>query len=192
MPPPPSDRFDDISASPGRVGAHRAENPRVLAWTTLLWASVATIVLIVVGIFASLVFQGQIVLFPAPAPTVSASPAAPAVVDTSFTVLVLNGTPEEGQATLVKDELLANGWAEDNVLAGNAGDRAFPLTTVYYAEAEAEGAARGLAGLIGASEVVLDPEYPLPGTPATQLTVVLGMDRVEADPAVDPPEPAEE
>lgn len=174
------------------MGAHRAENPRVLAWTTLLWASVATIVLIVVGIFASLVFQGQIVLFPAPAPTVSASPAAPAVVDTSFTVLVLNGTPEEGQATLVKDELLANGWAEDNVLAGNAGDRAFPLTTVYYAEAEAEGAARGLAGLIGASEVVLDPEYPLPGTPATQLTVVLGMDRVEADPAVDPPEPAEE
>jgi hypothetical protein len=153
----------------------------VRGWTTFLWALAATIVLFGVGIFANLIWQGKIVLFPEPAPSISVIPTAPAVVDTSYTVLVLNGTPEEGQATLVKDELVANGWAEGNVLAGNAGDRAFPATTVYYAAPEAEGAARGLAGVIGATEVVLDPEYPLPGTPATQLTVVLGLDRVAGE-----------
>lgn len=179
VPTPTRDRFDDITASPGRVGAHRAENPRVKGWTTFLWALAATIVLVVLGIFASMIWQGKIVLFPTPAPSVTVIPTAEPVVDTSYTVLVLNGTPEEGQATLVKDELVANGWPEDGVLAGNAGDRAFPVTTVYYAAPEAEGAARGLAGVIGATEVVLDPEYPLPGTPATQLTVVLGLDRIE-------------
>ncbi len=102
-------------------------------WTTLAWALAATVVLVVVGIFASMIWQGKIVLFPTPAPSISVIPTAEPVVDTSYTVLVLNGTPEEGQATLAKDELVANGWPEANVLAGNAGDRAFPLTTVYYA-----------------------------------------------------------
>ena len=179
VPTPPRDRFDDITASPDRRGAHRAENPRVRGWTTFVWALAATAVLVVVGIFGSMIWQGKIVLFPTPAPTVAVIPTAEPVVDTSYTVLVLNGTPEEGQATLAKDELVANGWPEGNVLAGNAGERAFPLTTVYYAAPEAEGAARGLAGVIGATEVVLDPEYPLPGTPVTQLTVVLGLDRIE-------------
>jgi hypothetical protein len=151
----------------------------VRGWTTLAWALAATVVLVVVGIFASMIWQGKIVLFPTPAPSISIVPTAEPVVDTSYTVLVLNGTPEEGQATLAKDELVANGWPEANVLAGNAGNRAFPVTTVYYAAPEAEGPARGLADLIGATEIALDPDYPLPGTPATQLTVVLGLDRIE-------------
>ena len=45
------DRFDDVPDSLGRVGAHRAENPRMRAGAVLLWSAVATIILIVLGIF---------------------------------------------------------------------------------------------------------------------------------------------
>jgi hypothetical protein len=105
------------------------------------------------------------------------------VVDTSYSVLVLNGTPQDGLATQLKDELVGQGWTESNVIASNAGDREFATTTVYYAAPEAEAAARGLADLIGAADVILDAEYPLPGTAATQLTVVIGLDRATEAPA---------
>jgi hypothetical protein len=183
VPTPPKDRFDDLPPSAGRVGAHRAENPRVRGWVVFLWALVATIVLVAAGIFATLVGQGRIVLFPEPVPTVAPAPTVAPVVDTSYSVLVLNGTPQDGLATQLKDELVGQGWTESNVIASNAGDREFATTTVYYAAPEAEAAARGLADLIGAADVILDPEYPLPGTAATQLTVVIGLDRATEAPA---------
>ena len=46
----PRDRFDDLPASGGRVGAHRAENPRMRGGVVLLWAALATVVLIAVGL----------------------------------------------------------------------------------------------------------------------------------------------
>lgn len=179
MPNVARDRFDDIPSSPHRVGAHRAENPRPRGWTTFLWALAATIVLVGIGIVASLIGSGRLTLFPAPAPGPSATSEVQPVVDTSYFVLVLNGTPEDGLATQVKDSLLVHGWAEQDVSASNAGDRAFPLTTVFYTAPDAEAAARGLAELVGATVVELDPDYPLPGTPETQLTVVLGTDQLE-------------
>lgn len=187
MPNPPRDRFDDIPPSPHRVGAHRAENPRVRGVTTFLWALGATIVLVAVGIVGSLIVRGDIDLFPEPAPTIVPTETPEAVVDTSYSVLILNGTPEAGLATQTKDLLLTEGWTEDTVIASNASSRDFPETIVYYTTEEAESAARGLAGLIGADRVTLDPEYPLPGTPATQLTVVLGTDLLPTpDPTTTP------
>lgn len=187
MPTAPRDRFDDIPASPQRVGAHRAENPRVKGWVVFLWALAATVVLVVAGIFASLVSDGTIALFPEEIPTVSATPVVEPVVDTTYSVLVLNGTPQEGLATQVKDSLLAQGWTETNVIASNASDREYPTTTVYYAAAEAEAAALGLAELVGAGAVEYDPDYPLPGTSTTQLTVVIGTDSLAAEtPAATP------
>lgn len=185
MPSPARDRFDDISPSVGRVGAHRAENPRVRGWTTLLWAILATAVLVVVGILASLAAQGRLALFPEALPTPVVTASVVPVVDTSYSVLVLNGTPQDGLATDLKNELVAAGWTDSLVIASNASDRAFANTTVWYAAADAEAAALGLAELIGGAEVVFDPEYPLPGTPATQLTVLIGVDRAAT------PEPAE-
>jgi len=182
---PPRDRFDDIPPSPHRVGAHRAENPRVRGWTTFLWALAATVVLVAVGIVGSLIVQGKISLFPEPVPTVAPTPTVEPVIDTSYSVLILNGTPEAGLATQAKDTLLTQGWTESLVTASNAANREFPVTTVYYPVAEAEAAARGLAGLLGATAVELDPDYPLPGTPATQLTVVLGTDLL-AEPEATP------
>ncbi|MDX2375938.1 LytR C-terminal domain-containing protein [Microbacterium sp. LRZ72] len=179
MPAAPKDRFDDIPHSRGRVGAHRAENPRVGGWTTFFWAVGAAAVLMVVGVFATLIADGRIELFPAAVETAAPVETVPPVVDTSYSVLVLNGTPEEGVASEVKEALVAEGWTDGAVVASNASDREYPETTVYYAAEEAEGAARGLAGIVGASEVVLNADYPLPDTSATQLTVVVGVDSVE-------------
>lgn len=169
----PRDRFDDLPRVAGRVGAHRAENPRMRAGVVLLWAIVATIVLIGVGIFGSLIASGRVTLFPSPTPTAEPTAEIVPVVDTSYTVLVLNATDEQGLATQMKDTLLSNGWAEQNVTAGGAGGT-FETTTVYYASEDAYPAALGLAEIVGATEVQFDPDYPLPGTAATQLTVVLG------------------
>lgn len=173
----PRDRFDDLSAASGRVGAHRAENPRLRVGGILAWAIAATVVLIGLGIFGSLIASGKIVLFPTAEATVSATPTITPVVDTSYTVLVLNATDEQGLATQVKDSLLSQGWSEQNVSASNAGST-FEATTVYYASEDAYAAALGLAELVGASEVTYDPDYPLTGTSATQLTVVLGTDQL--------------
>jgi hypothetical protein len=183
----PRDRFDDLpEESTGRVGAHRAENPRMRGWVVLLWALLATAVLMTVGIFGTLIAQGRIVLVPEPEPTVEPTPVVTPVVDTSFSVLVLNATPESGLATRVKDEIVAAGWAADTVTAGEAGSNDFPETTVYYAFPADEAAAAGLADVIGGARVAMDATYQPPDDPDTpddesqtkQLVVVLGLDRV--------------
>ena len=38
---PTKDRFDDLPADRGRVGAHRAENPRIRGGLVLLWSVIA-------------------------------------------------------------------------------------------------------------------------------------------------------
>nr|WP_246301313.1 LytR C-terminal domain-containing protein [Microbacterium immunditiarum] len=139
-----------------------------------------------VGIFGTLVAQGRIVLAPEPEPTVEPTPVVTPVVDTSFSVLVLNATPESGLATRTKDEIVAAGWAADAVTAGEAGADDFPETTVYYAFPADEAAAAGLADVIGGARVAMDATYQPPDDPNTpddesqtkQLVVVLGLDRV--------------
>ena len=49
-----------------RVGAHRAENPRMRGWVVLLWAALATVVLIAIGIFGTLLASGRIDFAPTP------------------------------------------------------------------------------------------------------------------------------
>ncbi|HEX5728022.1 MAG TPA: LytR family transcriptional regulator, partial [Microbacterium sp.] len=99
----PRDRFDDLPADVGRVGAHRAENPRMRGWVVFLWAALATIVLVALGIFGTLLVTGRVALFPTPEPTVAPLPIVTPVVDTTYEVLVLNATPEPGLATQMKD-----------------------------------------------------------------------------------------
>ncbi len=178
VPQPLRDRFDDIAPSRGRVGAHRAENPRARPWTVFLWAAAATVVFVVVGVVGLMVSDGRIPLFPEAAPTIAPpQPSTEPVLDMSYSVLVLNGTPGEGLATQMKDQLVQQQWAEQLVIAGNASDREFETTTVYYAVPEALPAALGLAELVGGAAVEEDPGYPFEGTPANQLTLVLGLDR---------------
>lgn len=149
-------------------------------WVAFVTAAATTIVIITVGVVGLMISDGRIPLFPETQPTVAPLPSAEPVLDMSYNVLVLNGTPEEGLATRMKDELVQQQWAEDLILAGNASDREFAETTVYYAAPEALPAALGLAELIGGAAVEEDAGYPIEGTPATQLTLVLGLDRLTA------------
>ena len=149
-------------------------------WVVLLWAALATIVLIVVGIFGTLLASGRIELFPTPSPSVTPVPTVTAVVDTSYQVLILNATPQDGLATQLKDVLVASGWPIDNVLASEAGADDFPETTVYYLNPDDEAAAAGLAGLIGGANVEQSDAYPPSNPEAPQLTIVIGADRTDA------------
>ena len=85
----PRDRFDDLPDPTGRVGAHRAENPRLRGWIIFLWAAIATLVLIIAGIFATLVVSGRISLGPdaepTPTPTASATRPTPPAPTSSAT-----------------------------------------------------------------------------------------------------------
>lgn len=175
----PRDRFDDIPSSRGRVGAHRAENPRIRGWVVFLWALVATIVLVTVGIFGTLVASGRVTLFPTPTPSATPTPTVTPVLDTTYSVLVLNATGQSGLATQTKDVIVAAGWDPTKVLASEAGQDDFPVTTVYYPYPEAQSAAAGLADAIGGARIQLSDVYQPEGQPdAAQLAVVLGLDRV--------------
>lgn len=183
------DRFDDLPEGSGRVGAHRAENPRLRPGVIVLWALVATILLVGIGIFGSLIASGRITLIPAATPTPTATVVTEAVVDTSFAVNVLNATGESGLATAMTDQIVAAGWSADTVLPSQAGVSDFPETTVYYAFPSDEGAARGLAEVIGGADVALSDVYQPVDDAATGdvdesqsklLTVVIGLDRTAA------------
>lgn len=151
------------------------------AWVVLLWAALATIVLVAVGIFGTLLASGRVVLFPTPTPTIAPAPVVTPVVDTSIPVLVLNATPESGLATQLKDVITAAGWPIDSVNAGDAGSQDFAETTVYYAFPEDEAAALGLAQVIGGAQTAQTDLYQNPENPeAKQLTVVIGLDRTAA------------
>lgn len=152
--------------------------------TVLLWAVLATVVLIAVGIFGTLLASGRVELFPTPDPTVAPAPEVTPVVDTSYDVLILNATPEGGLATRTKDVVVAAGWADDAVNAGEAGSQDFPTTTVYYLDPADQPAALGLAEVIGGAEVAQSDVYQPPTPEQRQLTIVIGLDGM-----TDPPSP---
>ncbi|MGA7148438.1 MAG: LytR C-terminal domain-containing protein [Microbacterium sp.] len=175
----PRDRFDDLP-DVDRVGAHRAENPRMRGWVVLLWAALATVVLIAVGIFGTLLVSGRIELFPTPAPTAESTPEVVPVIDQTYAVQILNATPEQGLATQLKDQVVVAGWAPESVLAGGAGSQDFPETTVFYLNPEDEAAAAGLAQVIGGAQIEQSDVYQPVDPAAKQLTIVIGLDRTAA------------
>ena len=180
----PKDRFDQLPAGSGRVGAHRAENPRMRAWVVLVWAALATVVLVAAGIFGTLVLTGRVTLSPEPEATAPAPVVVTPQLDTTYDVLVLNATPEAGLASRTRDDIIAAGWPADLVLAGDAGSDDFATTTVYYPFPTDEAAALALADVIGGAQVVQSEVYqPVDDPESRQLAVVLGLDRVaDAEP----------
>ena len=188
MPESARDRFDVIPHSQGRVGAHRAENPGMHAWFVLLWAAVATVVLIGVGIFGAMVAMDKISFGSAPVPTASPTPTAtkPAL-DTSYAVFVLNGTTATGFATATRDTLVNAGFPGAAVAAADADKQDFTTTTVYYQTPADKPGAEALAALIGATKVAQSDVYANDVVPdQKQLTVVLGLDLAKNAPTAEP------
>lgn len=152
-------------------------------WVVLLWALVSALVIIIVGIFVSLMLMGRITLFSAAEPSGQPVPEMQGAVDTSYSVLVLNATPEEGLDAQLRDTLLNNGWSADAVSYGAAGQQDFSETTVYYVAEADELAAIGLAEVIGGAQVEQNDFYADPNDPEQkQLVVVIGLDRSSVQP----------
>lgn len=152
-------------------------------WVVLLWSTAAALVLIVGGIFLSLVVMGRIELFPQAEPDAVATPVIEAAIDPSYRVLILNGTAEDGLDADVRAVLLQNGWADDMVLASAGSTTDFETTTVYYVVEADKPAAEGVADLIGGATVTQSDFYAgLNDSDSPQLTVVLGLDRTTAAP----------
>ena len=182
----PKDRFDHLPHSSERVGAHRAPAKKGRGWVAFWWALAATVVLIGIGV-AVLAGLNNRLTFEMPgtskaagtaAPTAPATETPPAVVptvDPGLTVTVLNGTPGDGVAAAVGDVLTADGWTVGAL--SNASTEDVPTTTVYYADATLEGAARGVAGSLPGSVVLLASDFAESGA---DLTVVVGNDYVPA------------
>ncbi|WP_345751950.1 LytR C-terminal domain-containing protein [Microbacterium rhizophilus] len=173
----PRDRFDDVPRQAARVGAHRAEQPRTPRGVVLLWAALATVVLTIAGIIGFLVLSQRADELPSQP---QSQPTVTPVVDTTYTVLVLNGTGTAGVAEEVAGRLVAAGWAEDKVVPSDSSATDFPQTTVYYAAPEEEAAALGVAQAIGGARTEQSDQYSTPGDEEQELAVVVGLDRVSA------------
>lgn len=144
-------------------------------WVVLLWSFVAALVLVIAGIFGSLVVMGRISLFPEAQPTAVPTPVETGVVDTAFAVTILNATPDEGLDAQMRDTLLNAGFAK--VYASDSGSQDFTDTTVYYVEDADRPAALGVADLIGGATVEQSDFYAGLADGQKQLTIVIGLDR---------------
>ena len=86
-------------------------------------------------------------------------------------VTVLNGTTTSGLAANAAELLTAGGVTVG--ATANASEDDLTETVVYYATADLEGAARGVAQLLPEADVRLSEQFAATGTP---LVVVLGSD----------------
>lgn len=177
----PRDSFDELPEASDRVGAHRAENPRLRPGIVVLWAVVAVVVLMGVGIVSSMALAGRLnTSAPVAAVTEHPTPTVTPVIDRSYSVLILNATGKAGLATAMKEKLVQAGWQASAVSPGDASS-VYPTTTVYYGRPGDAAAAAGLAQLIGGARVVASAQYqPADDPQAKQLTIVVGTDRAGA------------
>ncbi len=177
----PRDRFDDVPRS-SRVGAHRA--PGRSGWVAFLWAALATIVLIALGIFGLSIATDRLDLdavlpggteevTPTPTKT-TAEPTVKPTIDPEALIQVLNGTTTSGLAGDVKELLGSSGWKASNITANNASETGLEKTVVYYDNEALEGSARGVAEALGVEAVTYSTEFSVGDIP--QIVVVIGAD----------------
>lgn len=148
----------------------------------MLWSVIAIVVLVALGIFGTLIATGRVTLFPTPSATPRTISTAEPVVDTSYSVTVLNATTQSGLAGSLAQTIVGAGWSPDSVTAGDASSKDFPTTTVFYSDPAEEGTARGLAQVIGGAAVTLSDAYKGLGSGdgSKLLAVVIGADRTDA------------
>lgn len=172
----PRDRFDTIPHGMERVGAHRAPQRRGARWIAFGWAALATVVLTGLGITWVVVANDRLD-FSEATPSQPATPVATAepTIAPDVPVTVLNGTDTSGLAATASDALTAAGVPVG--AAANASENDIKETVVYYATADLEGAARGVAQAIAGAEVRLDAKFGEIGTP---LVLVVGADYAES------------
>ena len=143
------------------------------------WASLATVVLVAVGIGGVVIFNDRLNFGDtgAAAPTEGATPAPTAAptVAPDIPVTVLNGTTTVGLAARAGETLTAAGIPVGTTANASASD--LTETVVYYATPDLEGASRGVAAAISEADVRLSDQFAAIGTP---LVLVVGSDYAAA------------
>jgi hypothetical protein len=180
----PKDRFDNLPDDLVRVGAHRGPKKRGRGWIGFAWAALATLVLIVVGVFLLNRFIGLDVSLPfleptatqtsTPTPPPTATPLTdPATIDPARQIKldVVNGTTNVGLQQTVADQLTALGWVVGSAIPAN--EKNVEKTYIYYGDPANEDVARGIAIALGTGDIRLIDPATFPGAP---VTVVLGAD----------------
>lgn len=174
----PRDRFDSIPHGIERVGAHRAPARRGARWVAFGWAALATVVLVALGIGSVMLLNDRLnfgdpgtAATPSPMPVATAAPT----IAPDVPVTVLNGTTTAGLAARAGEALTAAGIPVGTT--ANASEDDLTETVVYYATADLEGAARGVALAVPEAEVRLSETFAEIGTP---LVLVVGSDYAAA------------
>lgn len=170
----PRDRFDDVPADLARVGAHRAPARRGRALATFGWAALATGVLVGAGVLGlSVIERGVATTGGGTTTSSSSSAAAPAAtIDPNASVVVLNATKTSGLAASAAATAKGDGWKVAST--ANADTQGVKVSTVYYGDDAARGAALGLAKSLGIGRTQQSDRFDVEGK--TRLTVVLGSD----------------
>lgn len=186
MPEFPPDRFDEVPAVAGRVGAHRAPRTRTAALRLVGGSALATGLLVLGGVLvlASIdeglrldipALTGEPTAEPMPdepvAPEVSAiTDPAEATLPEGFTITILDGTDSVGRGPQAQEALTARDWPVGTVTQTAETD--ITETVVYYSTADLEGVALGMVQLLGGvADIELSDAFP--GAP---ITIVLGSD----------------
>jgi LytR cell envelope-related transcriptional attenuator len=175
----PHDGFDNIPHDVLRVGAHRAPEKKGRGWIVFAWAALATVILVVAGMYtlsaagkSSLPFLSSSAAA-SPSATPSAIPTVAPKLNPTIAITVLNGTETTNLANSAADYLVTKGWTgagQDVGARANATDQHIAKTVVYYTTATDEAAARELVKDLGTGTVLLSQAFPDP------ITVVLGSD----------------
>lgn len=176
----PTDRFDQIAPARGvRQGAHRLPRRGGRFWRWLLSTTVVAVICAGTGVYLVDRYRNEIDLTGnGPRPVVTELPpyeipVAEPVDDPKIAVTVLNATETAGLAAVIGKQLKDAKWNFKTESAAAQTDIA--TSTVYYNHLDAEGAARGLAAVLGVADVKLSTFYR--GNP---ITVVVGADLVPA------------
>ena len=182
----PRDRFDEVPASLGRVGAHRAPRSRRGVWVATASAALASGLLVVLGLYLLSTITDRVTFplpgidtaepMPTPTETPSPTPTVEPIIDPAqaelpdgFTITVLNGTAVDGLGATARDLLTGPGWPVGTVTAAAQTD--VEQTTVFYGDPALQGVAAGMAALLGTGTVEQSDAFP--GAP---ITIVLGAD----------------
>jgi hypothetical protein len=170
----PRDRFDDVPTDLARVGAHRAPARRGRGLATFGWAALATGVLVGAGVLGlSVIERGVATTGDGGTTSSAASAAAPAAtIDPTASVVVLNATKTSGLAASAAAAAKGDGWKVAST--ANADTQGVKVSTVYYGDEAARGAALGLARSLGIGRTQQSDRFDVEGR--TRLTVVLGSD----------------
>lgn len=167
----PEDRFDRTPRS-GRVGAHRVTARPRHFWQYLIVALLAFALLTTVGVIVVQSFggsSGPIGTSEEPRPTQT---DAPAELDPTATVAVLDGTQTPDLGMNVDQTITAEGWGQI-LFSEKLAEPDVEISAVFYRDPADEAAARGLAEKLGGVSTYVTEDYEELGA---RLIVLLGAD----------------